>query len=84
MPTLQHYALSSYAATSVIEFSLTSSPNTDPLTFTLTCNSTGSPATTVSWTRDGMALNDSTATASQSDVERDVEHVSESQQPKFD
>ena len=34
-----------------INFQLDTEPNTDPPVFTLTCTSTGGPATTVSWTR---------------------------------
>ena len=32
--------------------------NADPPVFTLTCTSTGGPATTVSWRRDGTMLSD--------------------------
>ena len=39
-----------------INFQLDTEPNTDPPVFTLTCTSTGGPATTVSWTRDSNAV----------------------------
>ena len=57
------FSLYSHLATTTINFILTSNPNVDPPTFTLTCTSTGGPATNVTWTRDGNALDDSTATA---------------------
>ena len=41
-----------------ITFQLDTEPATDPPVFTLTCITTGGPATTVSWRRDGTLLND--------------------------
>ena len=41
-----------------ITFQLKTDPITDPPVFTLTCTSTGGPATTVSWSRDGTTLSD--------------------------
>ena len=41
--------------TNPLEFSLQTMPTADPPVFTLTCVSTGGPATTVTWTRDGAA-----------------------------
>ena len=41
-----------------ITFQLDTDPATDPPVFTLTCNSTGGPPTTVSWRRDGTMLSD--------------------------
>ena len=41
-----------------ITFWLDTHPATDPPVFTLTCTSTGGPATTVSWRRDGIVLTD--------------------------
>ena len=41
-----------------ITFQLDTDPATDPPLFTLTCTSTGGPATTVSWRRDGKMLSD--------------------------
>ena len=41
-----------------ITFQLDTDPSTDPPVFTLTCTSTGGPATTVSWRRDGTMLSD--------------------------
>ena len=41
-----------------LTFQLDTDPATDPPVFTLTCNSTGGPATTVSWRRDGTMLSD--------------------------
>ena len=41
-----------------ITFQLDTDPVTDPPVFTLTCTSTGGPATTVSWRRDGTVLSD--------------------------
>ena len=41
-----------------ITFQLDTDPATDPPVFTLTCTSTGGPATTVSWRRDGTTLSD--------------------------
>ena len=43
-----------------ITFQLVTNPTTDPPVFTLTCTSTGGPATTVIWKRNGTILrNDS-------------------------
>ena len=39
-----------------LDFNLTSELNSTIPTFTLTCTSTGGPATTVSWRRDGELL----------------------------
>ena len=39
----------------LLQFSLQSAPTTDLPVFTLTCNSTGGPATTVTWTLNGTA-----------------------------
>ena len=39
-----------------LQFSLQTTPTADPPVFTLTCVSTGGPATTVTWTRDGAAV----------------------------
>ena len=39
-----------------ITFRLDTDPATDPPVFNLTCTSTGGPATTVSWSRDGVVL----------------------------
>ena len=41
-----------------ITFQLNTDLSTDPPVFTLTCTSTGGPATTVSWRRDGTMLSD--------------------------
>ena len=41
-----------------ITFQLDTDPATDPPVFTLTCTSTGGPATTVSWRRNGTLLSD--------------------------
>ena len=41
-----------------LTFQLNTDPANDPLVFTLTCTSTGGPATTVSWGRDGTMLSD--------------------------
>ena len=41
-----------------ITFQLDTDPAINPPVFTLTCNSTGGPATTVSWRRDGTLLSD--------------------------
>ena len=41
-----------------ITFQLDTDPATDPPVFTLTCTSTGGPATTVTWRRDGTMLSD--------------------------
>ena len=41
-----------------IQFELVTAPNIDPPVFTLTCTSTGGPATTVTWMRDGTQLSD--------------------------
>ena len=38
-----------------LQFSLQTTLTADPPVFTLTCVSTGGPATTVTWTRDGAA-----------------------------
>ena len=39
-----------------IDFKLTSSQDTTVVTFSLTCNSTGGPVSSVIWTRDGLLL----------------------------
>ena len=39
--------------TGPLQFYLQTTPTADPPVFTLTCVSTGGPATTVTWTRDG-------------------------------
>ena len=44
-----------------ITFQLDTDPATDPPVFTLTCTSTGGPATTVSWRRDGTLLTESSS-----------------------
>ena len=44
-----------------LQFSLTSALTADPPVFTLTCVSTGGPATTVTWTRDGAAVTGDTS-----------------------
>ena len=41
-----------------INFQLDTEPNSDSPVFTLTCTSTGGPATTVSWTRGNDTLSD--------------------------
>ena len=41
-----------------ITFQLDTDPATDPPVFTLTCTSTGGPATTVIWKRNGTILRD--------------------------
>jgi len=47
---------------SEINFQLDSEVNVNPPVFTLTCTSTGGPATTVSWTRGNTMLNDACQT----------------------
>ena len=42
--------------TGPLQFSVQTMPTADPPVFTLTCVSTGGPATTVTWTRDGDAV----------------------------
>ena len=42
--------------TGLLQFSLQTTPPADPPVFTLTCVSTGGPATTVTWTRDGAIV----------------------------
>ena len=44
------------SVTNSLQFSLTSALTADPPVFTLACVSTGGPATTVTWTRDGAAV----------------------------
>ena len=46
---------------SSVQFQLTSELNAPTLTFTLTCISTGGPATTVSWTVDNSAVTEDSA-----------------------
>ena len=41
-----------------ITFQLDTDPATDPTAFTLTCTSTGGPATAVSWRKDDTMLSD--------------------------
>ena len=42
--------------TGPLQFSFQTTPSADPPVFILTCVSTGGPATTVTWTRDGTIL----------------------------
>ena len=49
------------SVTNPLQFSLTSALTADPPVFTLTCVSTGGPATTVTWTRDGAAATGDTS-----------------------
>ena len=44
------------SVTDQLQFSLISALTADPPVFTLTCVTTGGPATTVTWTRDGAAV----------------------------
>ena len=44
-----------------LQLSLVSALTADPPVFTLTCVSTGGPATTVTWTRDGTAVTGDTS-----------------------
>ena len=44
-----------FVSVDALQFSLTSALTADPPVFTLICDSTGGPATTVTWTRDGAA-----------------------------
>ena len=44
-----------------VNFELISEPSSVTPTFTLTCTSTGGPATIVSWRRDGEILSDNTS-----------------------
>ena len=56
---IERYALLPSGVVSIAEplqFSLQSAPTADPPVFTLTCISTGGPATTVTWTRDGAVV----------------------------
>ena len=50
-----------------LQFSLQTMPTSDPPVYTLTCVSTGGPATNVNWTRDGAAA---TGVTSQSVVDQ--------------
>ena len=45
-----------------IEFTLTSEITAEPPQFTLTCISTGGPATTVTWTRDSTTVTEGNET----------------------
>ena len=56
-----------------ITFQLDTDPATDPPVFTLTCTSTGGPATTVSWRRDGTMLSDDSTYSITSQVLTDTE-----------
>ena len=53
---------------SSIQFQLTSERNPTTPTFTLTCTSTGGPATTVSWRKDGTMLSDNSTYSISSQV----------------
>ena len=52
-----------------LQFSLHTTPTADPPVFILTCVSTGGPATTVNWTRDGAAA---TGVTSQTVVDQEA------------
>ena len=53
--TVALYLSGVVAITVPIQFHLQTTPTADPPVFTLTCVSTGGPATTVTWTRNGAA-----------------------------
>ena len=56
-----------------VQFQLTSELNATTPTFTLTCTSTGGPATTVSWRRDGTMLSDNSTYNITSQILTDAE-----------
>ena len=60
LPTLflvKHFLFTGVVEINIpLQFSLQTAPTADPPVFTLTCVSTGGPATTVTWTRDGAAV----------------------------
>ena len=56
-----------------ITFHLDTDQTTDPPVFTLTCTSTGGPATTVSWRRDGTLLTESSSYSTTSQMLLDTE-----------
>ena len=56
-----------------ITFQLNTDPATDPPVFTLTCTSTGGPATTVSWRKDGTLLTESSSYSITSQILLDAE-----------
>jgi len=56
-----------------ITFQLDTDLATDPPVFTLTCTSTGGPATTVSWRRDGTMLSDNSTYSINSEATNDTE-----------
>ena len=49
------FSTAGFVSIDFLRFSLTSALTADPPVFTLTCVSTGGPATTVTWTRNGAA-----------------------------
>ena len=53
--TLAPYPSGVVMVTDPLQLSLTTNLTADPPVFTLTCVSTGGPATTITWTRDGAA-----------------------------
>ena len=54
--TLDPYPSGVVMVTDPLQLSLTTNLTADPPVFTLTCVSTGGPATTVTWTRNGAAV----------------------------
>ena len=56
-----------------ITFQLDTNPTTDPPVFTLICTSTGGPATTVSWRKDGEVLIDCNSYSITSQILLDTE-----------
>ena len=58
---------------SSVQFQLTSELNATTPTFTLNCTSTGGPATTVSWRRDGTMISDNSTYKITSQVLTDAE-----------
>ena len=58
---------------SSVQFQLTSELNATSPTFTLTCTSTGGPATTVSWTVNNTAVTENSAHSITSQVLTDAE-----------
>ena len=73
MTLLYSHATGQVTIQGEITFQLNTDPATDPPVFTLTCTSTGGPATTVSWSRDGTLLTESSSYSITSQILTDTE-----------
>ena len=72
-PTMYQFSLTGDVVVSSVQFQLTSEMNATTPTFTLTCTSTGGPATTVSWTVNNHTVTEDRAHNNTSQILTDAE-----------